>query len=41
MDVVAEAALQRGAPLVLADNEVRADGLDDAILALAPAEVRA
>jgi cyclic 2,3-diphosphoglycerate synthetase len=37
IDVVAEAALERGASLVLADNEVVADGLDEALLALAPA----
>ena len=41
VDVVAEAALERGAELVLADNEVQADGLDDAILALVPEAVRA
>jgi cyclic 2,3-diphosphoglycerate synthetase len=41
VDVVVEAALQRGAAVVLADNEVVADGLDEAILALVPAEVRA
>jgi cyclic 2,3-diphosphoglycerate synthetase len=41
IDVVAEHALARGAKLVLADNEVVADGLDEAILALAPQEVRA
>jgi len=41
IDVVAEHALERGAKLVLAENEVVADGLDDAILALVPQEVRA
>jgi cyclic 2,3-diphosphoglycerate synthetase len=41
IDVVAEHALQRGARLVLADNEVVADGLDEAILGLVPQEVRA
>ena len=34
IDVVAEAALQRGAEVVFADNEVVADGLDDELLAL-------
>jgi cyclic 2,3-diphosphoglycerate synthetase len=34
IDVVAEAALERGAELVLADNEVVAPGLDDALLSL-------
>ncbi len=41
IDVVAEHALARGAAFVLADNEVIADGLDDAILALVPQGVRA
>jgi len=41
IDVVAEHALERGAKLVLAENEVIADGLDEAILALVPEEVRA
>ncbi|HEY5099764.1 MAG TPA: hypothetical protein VII54_06900 [Gaiellaceae bacterium] len=41
IDVVAEHALARGAAFVLADNEVVADGLDDAILALVPQGVRA
>ncbi len=41
VDVVAEAAQQRGAELVLAENEVLADGLDEAIRELVPAEVRA
>jgi cyclic 2,3-diphosphoglycerate synthetase len=34
IDVVAEAAAQRGAELVLADNEVVAPGLDEALLSL-------
>ena len=37
IDVVAEAALDRGIRLVLADNEVVADGLDEALLSLVPA----
>jgi cyclic 2,3-diphosphoglycerate synthetase len=41
VDVVAEAALRRGAALVLADNEVHADGLDEAVVALLPVEARA
>ncbi|MBD0338720.1 MAG: 2,3-diphosphoglycerate synthetase [Thermoleophilia bacterium] len=41
VDVVVEAALERGAAVVLADNEVVADGLDEALLSLAPARVRA
>ena len=41
IDVVAEHALARGARVVLADNEVVAPGLDEAILALVPEEVRA
>jgi cyclic 2,3-diphosphoglycerate synthetase len=40
IDVVAEAALARGARLVFADDEVVADGLDDAILSLVPQAVR-
>ena len=39
IDVVAEYALARGARLVLADNEVVAPALDEAILALVPAAV--
>jgi cyclic 2,3-diphosphoglycerate synthetase len=39
IDVVAEAALERGAEVVFADNEVVADGLDDALLALVPRDV--
>jgi cyclic 2,3-diphosphoglycerate synthetase len=41
IDVVAEHALARGARVVLAENEVVAPGLDDAILALVPQRVRA
>jgi len=41
IDVVAEHALERGARVVLAWNEVVADGLDDAILGLLPQEARA
>jgi cyclic 2,3-diphosphoglycerate synthetase len=41
IDVVAEAAAERGAELVLAENEVTAPGLDDALLALVPAKVPA
>ena len=37
IDVVAEAALQRGAELVFAENEVVCPGLDEAILGLVPA----
>ena len=37
IDVVAEAALERGIRLVLADNEVVAEGLDEALLSLVPA----
>jgi cyclic 2,3-diphosphoglycerate synthetase len=39
IDVVAEHALARGARVVLADNEVIAPGLDEAILALVPQKV--
>ena len=39
IDVVAEHALARGAGVVLADNEVVAPALDDAILALVPEKV--
>jgi len=39
IDVVAEAAQQRGAALVLADNEMLADGLDGAVRALVSTEV--
>ena len=41
IDVVAEHARAQGARIVLADNEVVAEGLDEAILALLPQEVRA
>ncbi len=41
IDVVAEHARARGARVVLADNEVVAPGLDEAVLALVPEEVRA
>jgi cyclic 2,3-diphosphoglycerate synthetase len=41
IDVVAEHALARGASVVLAENEVVAPGLDEAILALVPQGVRA
>ena len=41
IDVVAEAAAVRGAELVLAENEVIAQGLDDALLALVPDKVPA
>lgn len=41
IDLVAEHAVARGARIVLAENEVVADGLDEAILALVPAVVRA
>jgi cyclic 2,3-diphosphoglycerate synthase len=40
IDVVAEAALEQGAQVVFADNEVVAEGLDEALLALVPQEVR-
>ena len=39
IDVVAEHALARGARVMLADNEVVAPALDDAILALVPEAV--
>jgi cyclic 2,3-diphosphoglycerate synthetase len=41
IDVVAEVAAERGVEVVFADNDVVAPGLDDAILSLLPAEVRA
>lgn len=41
IDVVAEAAAERGTELVLAENEVIASGLDDALLALVPDRVLA
>jgi cyclic 2,3-diphosphoglycerate synthase len=40
IDVVAEHALERGAKVVLAENQVVADGLDESILALVPEGVR-
>ena len=40
IDVVAEAAAERGARVVLLDNEVVADGLDERLLALAEDAVR-
>ncbi len=36
IDVVAEAALERGRELVFADNELVGDGIDEQLLALAP-----
>ena len=36
---MAEAAAERGAEVVFADNEVVADGLDEALLALVPEQV--
>jgi cyclic 2,3-diphosphoglycerate synthase len=41
IDVVAEAAVERGAEVVPAENEVVAAGLDDALLALIPEQVPA
>jgi cyclic 2,3-diphosphoglycerate synthetase len=41
IDLVAEHALARGARVVLAANDVVADGLDEALLALLPEAVRA
>jgi cyclic 2,3-diphosphoglycerate synthetase len=41
IDVVAEAALARGRELLFADNELVGDGLDAALLALAPERVGA
>jgi len=41
IDIVVEHALARGARVVLADNEVVAPGLDEAILALVPQGIRA
>jgi cyclic 2,3-diphosphoglycerate synthetase len=41
IDLVAEAALQRGAEVVFADNDVVCDGLDEAVLGLVPAGARA
>ena len=41
IDVVAEAAAERGAELILAENKVSAPGLDEALLALVPEKVPA
>lgn len=41
IDLVVEVAVQRGAEVVFAENEVVCDGLDEAVLSLVPAEVRA
>jgi cyclic 2,3-diphosphoglycerate synthetase len=41
IDVVAEAALARGAEVVLAANDVVAEGLDELVLGLVPSELRA
>ena len=41
IDVVAEHALECGATVVLAGNDVLADGLDEAVLGLLPQEARA
>jgi cyclic 2,3-diphosphoglycerate synthase len=41
IDLVAEAALQRGAEVVLAENEVLCPGLDEAMLGLVPARAHA
>jgi cyclic 2,3-diphosphoglycerate synthetase len=41
IDLVAEAALMRGAEVVFADNEVVCDGLDQAILDVVPARAHA
>ena len=41
VDVVAEAALARGAEVVLAANDVVSDELDERVLALAKQAVRA
>jgi cyclic 2,3-diphosphoglycerate synthetase len=41
IDVVAEDALARGRRVVFADNEVVGDGVDEALLSLAPQEVPA
>jgi cyclic 2,3-diphosphoglycerate synthetase len=40
IDVVAEAAAERGVDVVFADNEVVAPGLDEAVLRLVPARAR-
>jgi cyclic 2,3-diphosphoglycerate synthase len=41
VDLVAEAALQRGVEVVFAENEVVCPGLDDAVLGLVPARAHA
>jgi cyclic 2,3-diphosphoglycerate synthase len=41
IDLVAEAAVQRGVDVVFAENEVVAPGLDEAIMTLVPTKVRA
>jgi cyclic 2,3-diphosphoglycerate synthetase len=41
IDLVAEAALQRGAEVVFAENEVICAGLDEAILAVVPERAHA
>jgi cyclic 2,3-diphosphoglycerate synthase len=41
IDLVAEAALKRGAEVVFAENDVVCDGLDEAILELVPARAHA
>jgi cyclic 2,3-diphosphoglycerate synthase len=41
IDLVAEAALERGVEVVFAENEVVSPGLDDAILSLVPARAHA
>ena len=41
IDLVAEAAMKRGAEVVFADNEVVCDGLDEAVLDLVPGKVPA
>jgi hypothetical protein len=41
IDLVAEAALRRGAEVVFAENEVVAPELDDVVQRLVPAGVRA
>jgi hypothetical protein len=40
IDIVAEAAAERGVDVVFADNEVVAPGLDEAVLRLVPARAR-
>jgi cyclic 2,3-diphosphoglycerate synthetase len=41
IDLVAEAALERGVEIVFAENEVVCEGLDEAILGLVPARAHA